>query len=88
MDAPTLRAVPSLRQEPADAPRLHQRVPQAHLNAGLRRDAKAAAEPAPESPVHDADATRDALSRFQALQRQAREAVRRGEVPDAAEDEK
>jgi hypothetical protein len=64
----------------AEAPRLSQRVPQASLAAGLRREANTETEPAPA--VRDPGNARKALSRFQARQRQARVAVRRGEVTD------
>jgi hypothetical protein len=89
-----LRAVPTPRAGPdrtaRSEPTLSQRVPQASLAAGLRREARAAPAqaptpaqaPAPTTAVGDPRTARDALSRFQASQRQAREAVRRGEVPD------
>ncbi|HEX6754793.1 MAG TPA: hypothetical protein VF109_02490, partial [Mycobacteriales bacterium] len=75
-----LRAVPALPdQEPQ--PTLSRRVPQANLAAGLRRDSQDRTEPAPATAVSHPAAARDALSRFQTSQRQAREAVRRGEIP-------
>jgi hypothetical protein len=66
---------------PADgSPQLHRRVPQANLAAGLRRESE---QPAPEqSPVvRDPLAARNALSRFQAAQRAARDVVE-GDPPN------
>jgi hypothetical protein len=62
----------------AAEPRLSKRVPQAHLAAGLRRDRDEVAE-AP-SAVRDPLSARDALSRFQASQRAAREQVEWGDA--------
>ena len=62
--------------DPADLPRLSRRVPQTHLSAGLRRDRGEVAESPPA--VRDPLTARDALSRFQASQRAAREEVERG----------
>jgi signal transduction histidine kinase len=70
-------AVPEPRP-PADeggTPRLRRRVPQANLAAGLRRDAGAQPEPDDTPVVRDPLAARNALSRFQAAQRAARDAV-------------
>jgi hypothetical protein len=50
-------------------------VPQANLAAGLRRDAGAQPEPDEAAVVRDPMAARNALSRFQAAQRAARDAV-------------
>ena len=63
---------------PADereTPQLRRRVPQANLAAGLRRDAGAQPEPDGAPVVRDPMAARNALSRFQAAQRAARDAV-------------
>jgi signal transduction histidine kinase len=63
---------------PADdggGPHLRRRVPQAHLAAGLRRDTPAPPEPEDNAVVRDPMAARNALSRFQAAQRAARDAV-------------
>ena len=63
---------------PADergTPQLRRRVPQANLAAGLRRDAGAQPEPDDAPVVRDPMAARNALSRFQAAQRAARDAV-------------
>ncbi len=54
---------------------LRRRVPQANLAAGLRRDAGAQPEPDDAPVVRDPMAARNALSRFQAAQRAARDAV-------------
>jgi hypothetical protein len=59
---------------PAEEGQLRRRVPQANLAAGLRRDN--GAQPHDEAPVvRDPMAARNALSRFQAAQRAARDAV-------------
>jgi hypothetical protein len=50
-------------------------VPQANLAAGLRRDAGGQPEPEDAPVVRDPMAARNALSRFQAAQRAARDAV-------------
>jgi hypothetical protein len=63
---------------PADereTPQLRRRVPQANLAAGLRREAGAQPEPDDIPVVRDPMAARNALSRFQAAQRAARDAV-------------
>ena len=70
-------SLPEPRQ-PADereTPQLRRRVPQANLAAGLRRDAGAQPEPDDAPVVRDPLAARNALSRFQAAQRAARDAV-------------
>jgi hypothetical protein len=72
---------PSNPSNPSGQPTLSRRVPRANLAAGLRRDGEEGPEPAP--PVRDPLAARDALSRFQASQRQAREAVGQ-DLPDDA----
>ncbi len=54
---------------------LRRRVPQANLAAGLRRDAGTQPEPDDAPVVRDPMAARNALSRFQAAQRAARDAV-------------
>jgi signal transduction histidine kinase len=67
---------------PADegeGPQLRRRVPQANLAAGLRREAGAEPEPDDGPVVRDPMAARNALSRFQAAQRAARDAVEGGE---------
>jgi signal transduction histidine kinase len=64
-----------------DGPQLHRRVPQANLAAGLRRDGEQPAHE--ETPVvRDPLAARNALSRFQAAQRAARDQVD-GEHPES-----
>jgi hypothetical protein len=66
--------VPEPRPPAEDGQQLRRRVPQAHLAAGLRRDN--GAQPHDEAPVvRDPMAARDALSRFQAAQRAARDTV-------------
>jgi signal transduction histidine kinase len=66
--------LPEPRPPADDAPQLRRRVPQANLAAGLRRESEQT--PAEEPPVvRDPLAARNALSRFQAAQRAAREAV-------------
>jgi signal transduction histidine kinase len=52
---------------------LRRRVPQANLAAGLRRDAGSQPEPDENPVVRDPMAARNALSRFQAAQRAARD---------------
>ncbi|HYT10386.1 MAG TPA: ATP-binding protein, partial [Mycobacteriales bacterium] len=88
-DPPAAPAAPAAPGAPVDdvsddvsdgGPRLSQRVPQAHLAPGLRREAGAAADSAPA--ILDPLAARDALSRFQASQRAAREVV--GDGPTSA----
>jgi signal transduction histidine kinase len=54
---------------------LRRRVPQANLAAGLRREAGSQPEPDEAPVVRDPMAARNALSRFQAAQRAARDAV-------------
>jgi hypothetical protein len=70
--------VPEPRPAPDEddgTPQLRRRVPQANLAAGLRRDAGAQPEPDETPVVRDPMAARNALSRFQAAQRAARDAV-------------
>jgi hypothetical protein len=75
----------SARQVPLPEPRtpadhgegaqLRRRVPQANLAAGLRRESSTQPEPDEVPVVRDPMAARSALSRFQAAQRAARDAV-------------
>jgi signal transduction histidine kinase len=74
--------LPEPRPPAEEGQQLRRRVPQANLAAGLRRDN--GAQPHDEAPVvRDPMAARNALSRFQAAQRAARDAVDggRGEDP-------
>ena len=72
--------LPEPRPPADDGPQLRRRVPQAHLAAGLRREAEQ--PPAEETPgVRDPMAARNALSRFQAAQRAARDQVE-GDHPE------
>jgi hypothetical protein len=65
-----------------DGAQLRRRVPQANLAAGLRRD-NGGQPPHDEAPVvRDPMAARNALSRFQAAQRAARDAVEGGAGED------
>ena len=65
--------LPEPRPPADDSPQLRRRVPQANLAAGLRRDAEL--QPPEDPVVRDPLAARNALSRFQAAQRAARDAV-------------
>ncbi|HEY7100258.1 MAG TPA: ATP-binding protein [Mycobacteriales bacterium] len=70
---------------PADdggTPQLRRRVPQANLAAGLRRDAGAQPDHDEAPVVRDPLAARNALSRFQAAQRAARDEVDGERVED------
>jgi hypothetical protein len=58
-----------------DTPQLRRRVPQANLAAGLRREAGAQPDHDETPVVRDPMAARNALSRFQAAQRAARDEV-------------
>lgn len=72
--------LPEPRPPADDGPQLRRRVPQAHLAAGLRRETEQ--PPVEETPVvRDPMAARNALSRFQAAQRAARDQVE-GDHPD------
>jgi hypothetical protein len=74
--------LPDARPPADDGTQLHRRVPQANLAAGLRRD-NGAQPPHDEAPVvRDPMAARNALSRFQAAQRAARDAVEGGPGED------
>jgi hypothetical protein len=72
--------LPEPRPPADDGPQLRRRVPQANLAAGLRRDGEPEAKD--DTPVvRDPMTARNALSRFQAAQRAARDAVD-GDRPD------
>jgi hypothetical protein len=66
--------LPEPRPPADEGPQLHRRVPQANLAAGLRRESEQAA-PEQIPVVRDPMAARNALSRFQAAQRAARDVV-------------
>ena len=76
--------LPEPRPPVDEGPQLRRRVPQANLAAGLRRDQEPTHDQEGAAAVRDPMATRNALSRFQAAQRQAREQVEGG--PDGGTD--
>jgi hypothetical protein len=66
--------LPEPRPPADEGLQLHRRVPQANLAVGLRRESEQAA-PEQTPVVRDPMAARNALSRFQAAQRAARDVV-------------